>query len=152
MLSWGFFTGNCTGFQYNAFDIVLCYEHNQRVYFDSCARNFAYNNFCFAYYDSCNYWNICGGLEEVSTVQSLAVSPNPASNETTISIQSSASNTINFILRDSNGKKIKSFFKNISAGNTILKINTHTLYSGIYFIQCITKNETLYRKVVIKRE
>ena len=66
--------------------------------------------------------------------------------------QSSKNNAADFILRDINGKEIKSIHKNISAGNSQLKINTRKLNSGIYFIQCITKDGTLYRKVVVNRQ
>lgn len=151
-LSWGWFTGNCQGFQYNSFEITLCYEHSQRVYFDSCARNFAFNNFCFAYYDSCNYWNICGGLDELSSVQSLAISPNPAMDEITLTVQSLNTASTDFILRNLSGKKVKSITRKLSKGTSKIKMSTKDLADGIYIIQCISKEGTLYRKLVVSRE
>ncbi len=146
-MSWGWFTGICQGFQYNAFDIVVCFEHNQKVYFDSCARNFAYNNFCFAYYDSCNYWNICGGLAENNPIELFSVYPNPASNEINIEIRVSKNTDAQFIIESYDGREVESVYKKLYAGSS--KVKTAGFTPGVYFIRCITKNGVLCRKVII---
>jgi len=77
----GFFE-NCSGFPtHYFFQILTCFEHAQKIYFDSCTYQVAISNWCFDFQDSCYYWNICSGINQLEAVSLFSVSPNPADKE-----------------------------------------------------------------------
>ena len=84
---------------------LTCFEHSsQKVFFDSCAHAQAVNNMCFFYADSCNFWNICGSLDENGLISEFVVSPNPSSSEVTLIIEANRSDKAVLNVYDIAGK------------------------------------------------
>ena len=140
-----------TGFPYDFIQILTCFEHVPKVYFDSCAHQEAVTNGCLYYADSCNYWNICGSVEELGFVKSFSVSPNPATDEITISMETNKKTETTFIIRDITGKEInRSKTNTILSGNKSFNLSIHNLEKGIYIIECSMKEGSLYRKLIVQ--
>jgi hypothetical protein len=151
--SGGFFGIFCNDYiDRNFYQMLTCFEHaSSKIYFDSCAQANALNNPCVQYQDSCNYWNICGSVEELGSVKSFTVSPNPAKEEITLTIQTDKKTKADFIVRDIAGKEIMiSKTGKILSGSESFKWDIGRLAIGIYIIECRIKEGSLYRKLVIE--
>ena len=153
--SFGWFS-NCSTtfpmqFPYDFIEILTCFEHVSKVYFDSCAHQQAVTNGCLYYAASCNYWNICGSLEELGDVKSFSVSPNPATDEINVSIETTKKTEADFIIRDIAGKEITlSKANEMLPGNKSFKLPVQNLENGIYIIECRMKEGSLYRKLIVQ--
>ncbi len=129
--------------------LLTCFEHaNQKVYFDSCS----YSNGmgCFAYADSCHYWNICGSLDDEGVFDEFIISPNPSKGNFTIDIESSFYSNGEFILRRASGEVIKRIkMKAIQAGHNRYVINNEDLAAGLYILEAYTDKGVDVIRVVI---
>jgi hypothetical protein len=137
---------------YNFYQLLSCFEHSQKVYYDSCARANAFGNSCFAYADSCNYWNTCGSVEELNSISSFSVSPVPAGDHVMLELEIRKPVQVNVGVFDISGKPV---LKNIALGKLnegLVKKNLDisSLKDGFYFIRCSTPGGTLSRKLVVK--
>ncbi|HKR03349.1 MAG TPA: T9SS type A sorting domain-containing protein [Bacteroidia bacterium] len=151
--SFGYFSSCATTFPmqfpYDFVQILTCFEHIPKIYLDSCCLQIAMTNSCLQFADSCNYWNICGSVKELGFVKSFAVSPNPAKEEITLTIESDKKTEADFILRDIAGKEIMISKSNmILPGNKSVRLNIMHIENGIYIIECRMKEGSLYRKLV----
>jgi hypothetical protein len=146
----GVFLGACSGPVIRDFyQLLTCFEHNSsKVYFDSCAHAYAYNNWCFDYADSCNYWNICGNIKEHGAITAFIVSPNPAKSSINIRIQSDKSMEADFIVSDITGKQLLISSAKLY-GSKSFTVDVSKLSDGIYFLECRTKEGSLYRKLAV---
>src|SRR6185436_15839613 len=68
---------------------LTCFDHAEKVYFDSCIYSAAMSDPCFLVEDSCSYHGICGAVEDHQRNNRLHVFPNPAEDQVTISIDHS---------------------------------------------------------------
>lgn len=149
----GFFSFTCFDKIDRSFcQLLTCFEHsNSKVYFDSCSHSNALVNGCVQYEDSCNYWNICSSIAEIELVKSFSVSPNPAKDVITLTIETNKKTEADFILRDITGKEIMISKKNkILSGNKNFKLDISHIENGIYIIECRMKEGSLYRKVAVQ--
>jgi type IX secretion system substrate protein len=152
--SWGWFSFCSsplpTQFPYDFIEILTCFEHVPKVYLDSCCLQQALTNSCLQFADSCNYWNICGSVDEHDFISSFDISPNPASEEITVSIQSSKTSYADFILTDMTGKELVILSKHkIIPGKQEFNLTLPRLSKGIYLVECHEKKGSVYRKLVI---
>ena len=142
--------GACNDFLIRDFyQSLSCFEHySQKVFFDSCAHAMAVNNWCFNYADSCNYWNICGSLEETGPISQFKVLPNPSSDPVTLFIESDRNAVAEIEVYDFSGKVLLSRELKIKQGINEELLKTDLLRAGSYLV--ILKHETgsLYRKLV----
>jgi hypothetical protein len=73
--------------------------------------------------------------EGAGAINSLKISPNPASNDVSINISLAASGNIDLLLYDASGHMISTLFTgNKDAGTFTQRLDTKTLASGAYFI------------------
>lgn len=151
--SFGWFSGCSqtipTQFPYDFIQILTCFEHILKVYFDSCAHQQAITNGCLYYADSCNYWNICGTVEELSFIRSFSLFPNPADDMVKISVKSERKISADFIVKEITGKEVFRISEKIIPGINSISLNMHNLPQGIFIIEFRTKEGALYRKMVV---
>ena len=80
----GYSFGRCPGIQHTQFQFESCFEHNQKVFFDQCAFQVAEYSNCY-HKDSCNFYNICGGINENSAPGlEVRCSPNPTNGQLSV--------------------------------------------------------------------
>lgn len=78
--------------------------------------------------------------------------PNPFTNETTVSYSVNEAQSVNFVIFDLDGKVIRNFDKEASMGKNEFKITKNELgKAGVYFIQMNTSQYTETKKMVLIR-
>jgi hypothetical protein len=145
-------------FPYDFIQMLVCFEHQQKIYFDTCTYYYAVFDFCFNLQDSCNYWNICTVVDDLSNSDAIRIFPNPVSETLTVSGYSPVLLTNGAAgLTDT---AIKIFIYNL-LGEMVMttkftgKINLNTevnvsqVRTGIYFIQ-LELNDKVYRMKFMK--
>jgi parallel beta-helix repeat protein len=81
----------------------------------------------------------------------LAIFPNPAKEYTSISYQLQSQSKVQVTVFDSLGKKVLNpIYENQNIGEHLLKLNTITLVSGVYFIEMKVGNNKIVEKLVIR--
>jgi hypothetical protein len=139
----------CPEFPHDFTQFMTCFEHTNKVYFDSCAYQLAVSNFCFNVLDSCNYWDICGDVNEISAVDELRIFPNPVQDKFTIynplplSLGTTNGNAGDVSIYNVMGEKIYSDFY-----REALTVNCEMLSSGIYFLEVRTDSKIFKGKFV----
>lgn len=132
---------------------LTCYSHTNKVYFDSCAFAVAVNQTfgCFELNDSCNYRIVCGGINELPSLSSFTISPNPATAEVNIRFDVRQANKFSIIIHDINGRQVSSTINlgRLTEGLSNKTINVSGSSSGIYIVECRTSEGSLYRKLVV---
>lgn len=125
--------GSC---YYTNYDLGLaCKLDNYSKIFQSCGYNVALTNGCMFKLDSCNYWNTCGGIHELSTIKNLQVSPNPANNFITISFNSELAGKAEISIIDVSGRIITRNIALLVPGKNEIQNNVSNIESGTYFIK-----------------
>ncbi|HEX5002559.1 MAG TPA: T9SS type A sorting domain-containing protein [Bacteroidia bacterium] len=136
-------------------DQLTCFDHGiTKVYFDSCFQAWATqgSGWASAYIDSCVYWNIAGGLEELSPVTSIKAAPNPANNSTTLEFTAIAPVEGVIIVTDLTGRKVSGISSvYLQPGSNSLPLNTSSLESGIYLIAFRNAKRSAYTHLVVNR-
>lgn len=92
------------------------------------------------------------GINDVSRLSGkmISVYPNPASEETTLSINAENASELNITVYDVTGKIVAPVInQNIIAGTNNFTINTEALNTGIYFLRIAGNNRTETVKLVI---
>jgi len=143
----------CSGFPVHSFfQILTCFEHNQKVYFDSCTHQVATSNFCLYYEDSCDYWNICSGVQELTSILSFDLSPNPASNELKVSAEFKKATQPEILLWDILGQlQFEQSPSSFYVGKNEFDIKLPNMPNGLYFVELRLPEESLRKKLVIKQ-
>jgi len=136
-------------------DQLTCFDHGiTKIYFDSCLQTGAAQGagWATAYIDSCIYWNIAGGLEELSPLTSIRAVPNPAKNSTTLEFITLVPVYGVINIRDLTGRKITGI--NVvypQPGSNSVTMNTDYLESGIYLIEFQNTIRSVYTHLVVNR-
>lgn len=141
---------NCN-YSWNQYvQILTCFDHTQKIYFDQCAHQFVYQNSCFYYQDSCTYYNVCGGIEEFLKEASFTCAPNPAANDISVSLEVFNPGTFTLSLRDITGKTVlrKIDLGELDRGTHRATLDLSGLSDGFYLVECRTKNAVMFRKLV----
>lgn len=92
------------------------------------------------------------GINDVSRLSGkmISVYPNPASEETTLSINAENASELNITVYDVTGKIVAPVInQNIIAGTNNFTINTQALNTGVYFLRIAGNNRTETVKLVI---
>lgn len=145
--SWG--SGACK-YPY-ALGVACKYSDNIKE-FQSCTYQLALTNGCIAKPDSCNYWNVCSGINELSKVKNFYISPNPAviTCNITIEIEDVCKTAIE--LYDVSGRRIKTLLnENLFPGINNIELTTSDLENGLYFIRTKSENFELSYPLLISR-
>lgn len=111
-----------------------------------------YDNECYAfYYGGVIFWTdgpcIADGVEE-EVLLGMKIYPNPAINNTIISLENNTSSSSELKVLDMTGKVIQNIQVN---GDQSIEINTSNLESGIYFIQLSDGMNSRMEKLVINK-
>jgi hypothetical protein len=130
--------------------ILTCFEHAQKVYFDTCAHSVALGNAsCFNILDSCNYYNICGSVTELSSINSFRINPNPVVDEAILEIEASKTEKIQINVLNVSGKLTNySVWETVSPGTQKIKLNTAELLPGIYLVRLSGSRGEAYTKMI----
>jgi hypothetical protein len=149
----GIWDAACQGFPYDFIQLMTCFEHNSKVYMDTCALQSALNNWCMQFIDSCTYGNICSAIDESAAFTSFSVQPNPASDHIILTIDLRGSSEAEILLRDIYGRNIlyRTNLGYLQAGRTETSLSLPTLSPGIYFIECRTANGSVFQKIIIRQ-
>lgn len=140
--------GSCYSFQY---DLGLaCKWDNNIKRFQSCAYSLALTNSCFFKLDSCNYWNNCGGINELTSIKKVSFAPNPSSNYCSITIESSINTATKVNLIDVTGRIVNSIFSGkLNSGENEIRIETSELESGLYFVNLYGNDFNISQPLII---
>lgn len=129
---------------------LACKWTNNIKEFQSCAYTLAASNGCFFKLDSCNYWNNCGGINELSAIKKVTISPNPAQNHCIVALDAMQESKITAELIDISGRKIKTFFLgSIIIGENEIRLETESIESGLYFISITGENFKINQPLTI---
>jgi hypothetical protein len=133
----GWFLGCIDIFPRDFFQTLTCFEHaSQKVYFDTCAYQQAFMNGCFFFEDSCIYYNaFCGSLNEIPAISQLNISPNPAQDDFTLSIESARAIRTELHIYDLTGHLVQTQKMNLNPGFTEKQIRCHHLPAGVYVVE-----------------
>lgn len=150
----GLFMGcNSFGFPYTFSQLLTCFEHKGKVYYDSCALKMAQYQGCINYKDSCSYWNVCGGINELNPVGTMAISPNPTQRNIDINFD------LNYVVEgelnifDVTGKNVGDLIKfgRITNGISSKQLDVSFLQNGFYFLECKTSRGSIFEKFIIQK-
>ncbi len=132
--------------------VLVCYEHTRLEFYDNCALSQAINNSCFNYADTCNYYNICGGINEISSIGSFSIFPNPSTkNDLNLELQLNSSGTVSVRVVDIQSREVSPTMDlgKLSEGMHTQHINVN-LPAGLYFLECNTEQGRICRKFVVQ--
>lgn len=131
---------------------LACKYSNTTKYYQSCTYILAQQSGCIFKYDSCNYYNSCSGLNELSSVIHYKLSPNPAFEKLTIDINMDREDLVAIEVYDVTGRNVKtvSGIKLFSDANTV-PLNVSSIENGYYFLKITGKSVNLKIPFVISR-
>ena len=131
---------------------MVCYEHSEKVYFDSCAYvESDYNPFGLP--DSCNYVIFLGGgIPKLTSLSSFTTYPNPTANKVTVRLEVSESANFDICVKDVQGKVVTSYMHlgQLNIGLHNAEMDLSALSPGFYLIECQTSAGSLYSKLMIQ--
>ena len=149
--------GNCPGYQYGFEQWVSCFEHQQKVYFDSCmyASVAQYSHIAdgpWTVIDSCDYFGAGGGIQKLSSLSSFNTYPNPANNQVTVQLNVEQNASFNIYLRNLEGKLLENHLDmgRLNPGQHSASLNLSGISPGFYLVECRTEAGALYSKVVVQ--
>lgn len=87
--------------------------------------------------------------ENELALNSIKIYPNPATSEFTISQNLSSEGTVQ--LFDISGKRIKDLFSGNFSSNKNIKVKTDGLATGIYLLKVNTGNQSVTKKLIVKK-
>ncbi len=88
------------------------------------------------------------GVGEIAGLNLIALYPNPATNELTIELSLLKANTVKINLMNMEGQFIFTDIMNQFTGSYKKQINLHEVPNGIYYLQVITNDQVINKKVV----
>jgi hypothetical protein len=144
---------NCPGVEHQFFQFMSCFDHAQKVYFDTCAFQTAINNTnCIMYSDSCDYWNICGAVHELESLASIDIYPNPSNGKTNLLLDVNERDHFEILIWDNTGKKLvrKIIPGTLAPGKTEMELDLGEIPTGFYFLELHGEKGSVYRKLLIE--
>jgi hypothetical protein len=142
----------CRYYPVESFEYMTCFDHQTKVYFDSCKYVSALSNFCFMVTDSCNYYNICGSIEENTLDVEVNIFPAPASDVVNFQIEAPNTTHLTIIITDALGRAVKVMDQTTVNGNipTLIQQDISNLSAGTYYVIIGSDGKT-YSKPFIKQ-
>lgn len=140
----------CQYYPSNSYEFMTCFDHESKVYFDSCKYVSAMSDFCFMVTDSCNYYNICGNIEENSLAVEVNTFPSPASDIVNFQIDAPNTTELNIIISDSYGRMVKMLNQTTVIGNVTSTIqqDVSNLSAGTYYIILSSEGKTFTKSFI----
>ena len=149
----GLFAGLCgtwSAFPFDYTAILTSFAHGSRLYYDSCIIPFVINNSCFEYHDTCNFWIICGAIQEQDLSITISVHPNPSNRFITITTGKVYNNLVRFIIKNLAGQSVYSGGQVLLSEGKNHSLDISFLKPGIYIVECLLNNKTLFKKFVVE--
>jgi len=138
----------CSGFPYNTSQILTCFQHTAKIYYDSCAlQSSQTNRFNFSYTDSCDYFGVLGGIEKYNSILKFEIMPNPASS--VLTIKTSTENQYSLLLLNILGQVV---YKSVNIPVQEFSFDVSGLPKGIYVVQStdLLDGKIVRQKLVIE--
>lgn len=144
---------SCSEFPHENIQFMTCFDHMSKVYYDSCAYHNAVTNMCFYTQDTCNYYDICGSVKEISSVSSMDIFPNPSCGKTTLSLEIKHADDFSVRVWDISGKEmIKEIpLGMLMAGEKKIDLDLSSLSNGFYLVELKTAEGSVYQKLLLER-
>lgn len=142
----------CNEYQNPALPQVLtCFEHDQLDFYDSCALQIVIGNSCFQYNDTCSYWVICGFVNDIASLNSIELSPNPAYKKLSVHLDVNTADDFKIQVMDVSANAVTQVYDlgNLLEGEHTKTIELPDLAPGIYLLQCSTDSGKRLLKLVI---
>ncbi len=148
----GWFT-NCSIFPHDNYQFMTCFHHDYRVYYDSCAWQEALVNNCINVQDTCNYWNYCSGIQELPSLGSVSIFPNPANEKATVALDVKCADEFVILLHDASGKQAARKLSQgiLQPGRKEITIDLAGLPAGMYVLEVNTSEGSVFHKVFVQR-
>ncbi len=143
---------NCQGAQHQFIRFLICFDHANKVYYDSCAWQEALHNSCLSVQDTCNYGDICTGIQEMKTLTSLSLYPNPAGSRVTLRIEVTQTDEFELCIRDVSGRQVMEVLPlgKIQPGEQDKEVDVSALDKGMYFLEVRNKTGSTFLKLILK--
>lgn len=90
--------------------------------------------------------DVTGLNEQINS--STIIYPNPAQENFNVMFQSTVEGTANLIMYDNTGRKVLNTQVQINVGQNKTSINTNSLENGLYFIELLQPNGSLFKNVI----
>lgn len=142
---------SCPGTQHIFDQFMTCFNHGTRVYSDSCAYAFAQTANYTVVIDSCDYFCFLGAINEMSSISSITIFPNPSNSKTTISLDVKQKDEFSILIYDITGKKLlkEIYLGKIPEGKKENDLDLSFLSNGIYLLECKGEKGSVYDKLLI---
>ncbi len=146
-----FYCGPFISYPFDGSQVLTSFQHNLRVFYDTCALQNAISNSCFEFHDTCSYWNICGSVAEFQTGPAIKVQPNPAVEIIYITTNTTKEEEINLRILNLNGISVLNAGVDFLSKNKERKINVSNLKEGVYFIEATGNSGRTYKKFIVNK-
>jgi len=144
------FFQNCQGKQHQFVRFLTCFDHANKVYYDSCAWQEALHNSCLSVTDTCSLNEICTGIQELKTLTSLMLYPNPSGSRITFRMEVTQTDEFEICIRDVSGRQVMEVLSlgKIQPGEQEKEVDISALVNGMYFIEVRNKTGSTFLKLV----
>jgi hypothetical protein len=141
------FSPKSTQWVNNSVDLSAYFNHHVLVQFKVTSDN---GNSLFL--DNLNVNGTTTGIEPLFGDNMLSVFPNPAVNNTTLSVRSSETQIVTIRVHDLAGKTIMTISnQTLVAGSNTIEINTSNFNNGVYFIEVSSNSKVSTQRLVIQK-
>lgn len=104
------------------------------------------------YVNGTEHYSFPTSVATVNNVQNVAVYPNPATTQATVSFDAAKATTASVIVTDAMGRQVyNSGSLNVSNGRTIHTINTASIAAGIYNITIVSEEGTSTQRLSVSK-
>jgi hypothetical protein len=144
-----FFFPTCPEIQHQSSQFLICFKHENKIYFDDCAYNVALSP-GYILNDSCSFTNYCSGISNFEKTD-LNISPNPAMNYITVTTDHLSVKNYHLTLMNINGQKIKTWDHSIIVEGKKIVLEINDISSGVYILECNYDDNLLRKKIVVTK-
>jgi len=131
---------------------LACKESNNQKFFQSCTYDLALMSGCIYEYDSCNYYNSCSGIQEITSKIQHRIVPNPATNQISLEIELDNEEMIQVDIFDISGRKLKTLYTGKLLGNhKAITMDVSSFENGYYFLKIYNNDFTINNPIIITR-
>ncbi|MDB5283594.1 MAG: hypothetical protein JWO06_2669, partial [Bacteroidota bacterium] len=123
-------------------DTVSCGVNNSGTYYVIASQNGCVDT-------SAGFSLICSGINEISSLSSFGVKPNPATDVLNITYELSQAELVSLSIIDLTGRKVIGVFSdNEQSGNHLHSVNLNALAPGVYLVNFMTSGGSFNTKFI----
>lgn len=150
---WYSFYTSCPGVQHEFQQFLICFEHQTKVYFDTCAYSTSLSGSFQVVTDSCDYFSFISAIEEYSSTAAMNIFPNPSSGQSTVSLDVKQKGDFELLVWDVNGKHILKEIDlgSLTEGKKEIELDLSSFSNGIYVVELKTEKGSAYSKLLISK-